>query len=136
MFGFDSSKTTIRTEVVAGITTFVTMSYILAVNPDMFGQLEGMPGGAVFTATALAAIVGLLMFESVVKIDMTDYSESIPAFLCVIMMPLSYSISNGILIGMILYVALNVICGKFKKVTPVMYVLAVLFVLKFIFIKN
>ena len=74
------------------------------------------------------------MFESVVKIDMTDYSESIPAFLCVIMMPLSYSISNGILIGMILYVALNVMCGKFKKITPVMYLLATLFVLKFIFI--
>ena len=89
------------------------------------------------SATApVLIIVGLLMFESVVKIDMTDYSESIPAFLCVIMMPLSYSISNGILIGMILYVALNVICGKFKKVTPVMYILAVLFVLKFIFIKN
>ena len=87
------------------------------------------------SATApVLIIVGLLMFESVVKIDMTDYSESIPAFLCVIMMPLSYSISNGILIGMILYVALNVMCGKFKKITPVMYLLATLFVLKFIFI--
>ena len=87
------------------------------------------------SATApVLVIVGLLMFESVVKIDMTDYSESIPAFLCVIMMPLSYSISNGILIGMILYVALNLICGKFKKITPVMYILAILFVLKFIFI--
>ena len=60
LFGFDPKKTTIRTEVLAGITTFVTMSYILAVNPDMFSQLEGMPGGAVFTATALAAIVGCL----------------------------------------------------------------------------
>ena len=87
------------------------------------------------SATApVLIIVGLLMFESVVKIDMTDYSESIPAFLCVIMMPLSYSISNGILIGMILYVALNVMCGKFKKITPAMYLLATLFVLKFIFI--
>ena len=87
------------------------------------------------SATApVLIIVGLLMFESVVKIDMTDYSESIPAFLCVIMMPLSYSISNGILIGMILYVALNVMCGKFKKITPVMYLLATLFVMKFIFI--
>ena len=87
------------------------------------------------SATApVLIIVGLLMFESVVKIDMTDYSESIPAFLCVIMMPMSYSISNGILIGMILYVALNVICGKFKKITPVMYLLATLFVMKFIFI--
>lgn len=87
------------------------------------------------SATApVLIIVGLLMFESVVKIDMTDYSESIPAFLCVIMMPMSYSISNGILIGMILYVALNVMCGKFKKITPVMYLLATLFIMKFIFI--
>lgn len=50
LFGFDSSKTTVRTEIVAGITTFLTMSYILAVNPTMFSQLDGMPGGAVFTS--------------------------------------------------------------------------------------
>ena len=49
------------------------------------------------------------------------------------MMPLTYSISNGILIGMITYVLMNVICGKFKKITPMMYVLAVLFILKYIF---
>lgn len=52
--------TKVRTEIIAGITTFLTMSYILAVNPSMFGQLDGMPGGAVFTSTALAAIVGCL----------------------------------------------------------------------------
>ena len=74
------------------------------------------------------------MFEPVMKIDIADYSESIPAFVCIIMMPLSYSISDGILTGMILYVVLNVMCGKFNKITPVMYVLAVLFVLKYIFI--
>ena len=60
LFGFDSTKTTIRTEVVACITTFLTMSYILAVNPTMFGELDGMPIGSVFTSTALAAIVGCL----------------------------------------------------------------------------
>ncbi|MBR6663034.1 MAG: NCS2 family permease [Alistipes sp.] len=60
LFGFDSTKTTVRTEIVAGLTTFLTMSYILAVNPSMFSQLEGMPAGAVFTTTALAAIVGTL----------------------------------------------------------------------------
>ena len=58
LFGFDPAKTTIRTELLAGLTTFLTMSYILAVNPAMFSQLEGMPAGAVFTSTALAAIVG------------------------------------------------------------------------------
>ena len=60
LFGLDPTKTTVRTEILAGITTFLTMSYILAVNPSMFGQLEGMPGGAVFTSTAIAAIIGCL----------------------------------------------------------------------------
>ena len=61
LFGYDPAKTTIRTEVLAGITTFLTMSYILAVNPGMFSQLEGMSAGAVFTATALAAVIGSLV---------------------------------------------------------------------------
>ena len=85
------------------------------------------------TAPALI-IVGLLMMEPVVKIPFDNFSESIPAFICIIMMPLTYSISNGILLGMITYVLMNVICGNFRKITPVMYVLAVLFILKYIFI--
>ena len=60
LFGFDPAKTTIRTEILAGITIFLTMSYILAVNPAMFKLLDGMPEGSVFTSTALAAIVGCL----------------------------------------------------------------------------
>ena len=63
-----------------------------------------------------------------------NYSDPIPAFVCVIMMPLTYSISNGILLGMITYVLMNAICGNFKKITPAMYILALLFILKFIFI--
>ena len=86
-------------------------------------------------ATAPALIlVGLMMMESITKLKFDDYSESIPAFVCIITMPLTYSISNGILLGMITYVLLNVICGNFKKITPVMYILSVLFILKFIFI--
>ena len=61
LFGFNPEHTTIRTEILAGITTFLTMSYILAVNPAMFSVLEGMPTGAVFTSTALAAIVGFIV---------------------------------------------------------------------------
>ena len=68
LFGFDPTKTTVRTEIIAGITTFLTMSYILAVNPSLFSQLEGMPGGAVFTSTALAAIVGCLAMAIVGKL--------------------------------------------------------------------
>ena len=85
------------------------------------------------TAPALV-LVGLMMMESVTKIDFTDFSEALPAFICIITMPLTYSISNGILIGMITYVLMNVICGNFKKITPVMYILTLLFILKFTFI--
>ena len=60
LFGFDPKQTTVKTEILAGFTTFLTMSYILAVNPAMFGILEGMPAGAVFTSTAIAAIIGCL----------------------------------------------------------------------------
>ena len=85
------------------------------------------------TAPALI-IVGLLMVEQIKNVDFDDFSESIPAFVCMLMMPLTYSISNGILIGMITYVLMNLICGKFKKLSPAMYILAVLFILKYIFI--
>ena len=85
------------------------------------------------TAPALI-IVGLLMLEPVKNIPFDDFSESIPAFVCLITMPLTYSIANGILLGMITYVLMNLITGKSKKLSPVMYVLAVLFILKFIFI--
>ena len=88
---------------------------------------------AAATAPALV-IVGLLMLEPIKNIPFEDFSESFPAFVCIIMMPLSYSISNGILLGMITYVLMNLITGKAKKVTPAMIILAVLFVLKFIFI--
>ena len=85
------------------------------------------------TAPALI-IVGLLMMEQAKNIPYDDFSESIPAFVCMILMPLTYSISNGILIGMITYVLMNMICGKFKKLSPAIYILAVLFILKYILI--
>ena len=88
---------------------------------------------AAATAPALI-IVGLLMLEPIKNIPFDDFSESIPAFVCLITMPVTYSISNGILLGMIAYVLMNMICGNFKKITISMYILAVLFILKFIFI--
>ena len=66
-FGFEAGKHNVRTEIIAGITTFLTMAYILAVNPGIFSALDGMPGGAVFTATALAAIVGTLIMALYAK---------------------------------------------------------------------
>ena len=66
-FGFEAGKNNVRTEIVAGITTFLTMAYILAVNPSIFSALDGMPGESVFTATALAAIIGTLVMALYAK---------------------------------------------------------------------
>lgn len=86
-------------------------------------------------ATAPALIfVGFLMITAVVDIDFSDLTEAIPAYLCLLSMPLMYSISEGIAIGVISYVIINVVCGKAKKVTPLMYVLAILFICKYIFL--
>ena len=85
------------------------------------------------TAPALI-IVGMMMMSPVLKIDWEDYVEAIPAFITLVVMPFAYSISDGILIGMIGYVALNALCGRFKKITPTMWVLAILFVLRYIFL--
>ena len=90
-----------------------------------------IPGAA--TAPSLI-IVGMMMMNPVTKIDWLNYRESIPAFLTVILMPLAYSISDGILIGMISYVVLYALSGKIKQITPTMWVLAVLFILRYIFI--
>ena len=79
-------------------------------------------------------IVGLFMLSPIKNIALEDYAESVPAFVTIIMMPMAYSISDGILIGMITYVLLNMLCGNFKRITPTMYILAVLFILKYIFI--
>ena len=67
IFGFDPQKHNVRTEMMAGITTFLTMAYILAVNPTIFSALPGMPSGSVFTATALAAIIGTLVMALYAK---------------------------------------------------------------------
>ena len=88
-------------------------------------------------ATAPALImVGFLMFSSVTEISFKDdnLTEAIPAYIAIIAMPLFYSISEGISLGIISYVILNLCTGKAKKITPLMYVLAVLFILKYIFL--
>lgn len=89
------------------------------------------------TAPALVA-VGFLMAGSILKIDFSDATESLPAFICLLVMPLAYSISEGIAFGFISYVVINVVSGKAKekKISPLMYVLSVLFILKYIFIQT
>lgn len=74
------------------------------------------------------------MVSAILEIDFNDLTEAVPAYLTIIAMPLMYSIAEGIAIGVISYVIINLICGKAKKITPLMYILAVLFICKYIFL--
>lgn len=114
----------------SGLTAFTT-AICFAVALLFAPIFLAIPGAA---TCPVLVIVGLFMLSPIKDIDFDDYSESIPAFICLILMPLTYSISDGILIGVISYVLLNLLGRKYRKLTPAMYVLAVLFVLKYIFI--
>jgi len=90
-----------------------------------------VPGAA--TAPALI-IVGLFMMSPIKKIDFTDYTEAVPAFLTIIIMPLAYAISEGIIFGILSYVLLKIFSGRYKEVPKLSYVLALLFIIKIIFV--
>ena len=112
----------------SGLTAFVTaVCFLLALFLAPF--FLAVPGAA--TAPVLI-LVGLMMISSVKKIDFSDYSEAIPAFLCIVFMPMAYSISDGIVLGLMSYVLVNLISGKYKKLTLSMYILAILFSFKFL----
>ena len=115
-----------------GLTAMVTAGLFLLAT--LFSPLfTSIPSFA--TAPALI-FVGFLMFESVAELKFTEdnLSEIVPAYLCIIAMPMFYSISEGICIGVLSYVVLQAATGKAKKVGPLMYVLAILFVLKYVFL--
>ncbi|MBS9774251.1 MAG: NCS2 family permease [Tenacibaculum sp.] len=110
-----------------GLTAFTTAM--------LFGlALIFAPIFLMIPASALSpvlVIVGLFMMSPIKKINLEDFTEAIPAFLTIILMPLTYSIADGIIFGLLSYVILKVITGKFKSVSVMMYVLSVLFILKF-----
>lgn len=111
----------------SGLTSFtVAVMFFIAL---FFAPLFIMIPGAA-TAPALF-MVGLFMLEPILKINLKDYTESIPAFFTIIMMPLAYSIAEGIVFGMLAYVFLKLFTGRYKEVSIVMYVLAALFIFKF-----
>ncbi len=87
-----------------------------------------IPGSA--TAPALI-IVGLFMMSPIKNIDLEDFTEAIPAFLTIAMMPFAYSIAEGIVFGIVSYVLLKALTGKGKKVSPIMYSLAIVFLIKY-----
>ena len=98
--------------------------------------VTNLPCNSFFLTAPALIIVGLYMLTNVMNIDFSDMSEAIPCYICIIAMPFFYSISEGISMGIIAYVAFNLITGKAKekKVSVLMYVLAVLFILKYIFL--
>lgn len=133
-----TSTTTTYVESAAGVAqggrtglTAFSIACCFAIALFFSPLFLSVPGAA--TAPVLI-LVGMLMMEPVRNIDFDDATEAIPSFITLIMMPLAYSISAGIMLGMISYVIINICCGKFKKLTPAMYILAVLFILKYIFI--
>ncbi len=115
-----------------GLTAIVT-GFLFLISVFFSPLFLSIPSFA--TAPALI-VVGFYMLANVVKIDFDDMSEAIPAFLCIIAMPFTYSISEGISIGVISYVLINIFTGKAKKkkISVVIYILSVLFILKYIFL--
>ena len=135
-----TSTTTTFVESASGVSeggrtglTAITTGFLFLVAVFFSPLFLTIPSFA--TAPALI-VVGFYMLANVVKIDFDDMSEAIPAFLCIIAMPFTYSISEGIAIGVISYVLINLLTGKFKekKINIIIYVLAVLFILKYIFL--
>ncbi|MCQ2508143.1 MAG: NCS2 family permease [Dorea sp.] len=115
-----------RTGLASVVTGFLFLASIILA--PVFTTIPG------FATSPALIFVGFLMISSVTEINFNDFTEAIPAYLCLVAMPLMYSISEGIAIGVISYVIINLVCGKKEKITPLMYVLAVLFVLKYIFL--
>lgn len=137
---FGASTTTTFVESASGVTeggrtglTAVTTAILFGLALFLSPIFLAIPSFA--TAPALV-IVGFYMLTNVVNIDFNDISEAIPCYVCIGAMPFFYSISEGISMGVITYVVLNLLTGKAKekKVSVLMYVLAVLFILKYIFL--
>lgn len=135
-----TSTTTTFVESSAGVAeggrtglTSMTTAILFLVSMFFAPIFTAIPSFA--TAPALI-IVGFLMFSNIseIKLSSKNYTTAIPAYLCIIAMPLFYSISEGISIGVISYVIINLICKKAKEINPIMYVLAALFILKYIFL--
>ncbi len=133
-----TSTTTTYVESSAGVAaggrtglSSVVTGFLFLISIFFAPIFTAIPGFA--TAPALI-FVGFLMVSSVIKVDFSDLTEAIPAYLCMLAMPLMYSIAEGIAMGVVSYVVINLLCGKAKKITPLMYVLAVLFICKYIFL--
>jgi len=134
---FGTSTTTTYIESASGVAeggrtglTSFTVAILFALALFLSPIFLAIPNAA--TGPVLV-IVGVMMMSPVKNIDWEDYSEAIPALITMLLMPLAYSISEGIMLGIISYVVINLCGGKLKKLNPMMCILAVLFVCKYIF---
>ena len=135
---FGTSTTTTYVESASGVgeggrtgLTAFSVAAFFALALFLSPIFLAIPGAA--TAPALI-IVGVMMMPSIKTIHWEDYCKAIPAFITIIMMPLAYSISDGILLGVISYVICHAVAGKFKEISVTMWILAALFICKYIFI--
>lgn len=137
---FGTSTTTTFVESASGVSeggrtglTGVVAAILFGLSLFLSPIFLAIPSFA--TAPALI-VVGFLMLTSITKINFDDFTEALPAYICIIAMPFMYSISEGIAMGVISYVVINVVSGKAKdkKISALMYVLAVLFILKYVLI--
>ena len=135
---FGTSTTTTFVESASGVAeggrtglTAIVAAILFGLSLFLSPIFLAIPSFA--TAPALV-VVGFMMMTTVTKIDFSDYTEAIPAYICIIAMPFMYSISEGIAMGVISYVIMNVLTGNAKKkgISILMYVLAVAFILKYI----
>ena len=168
LLGFDPKTTTVKTELIAGMTTFLTMCYILAAGAllgssnittyveSASGVAEGGKSGltsffvglmfilSIFLAPIFLLIpsaatsgalvmVGVLMIDSFKKIELEDISESFPAFITMITIVLCYSIADGICLGILSYVLIKMMVGKFKDLNPTLYILSIFLLFNYVF---
>lgn len=112
----------------SGLTAFITgVCFLAALFLAPF--FLAIPASA---TTPVLIIVGVMMMAEIRKIDFENYSDAIPAFICMFCIPMTYSISDGIILGHLSYVAINLCCGNWRKLKVGMFILAAFFVLKFI----
>ncbi|MBI2360467.1 MAG: hypothetical protein HYV04_16450 [Deltaproteobacteria bacterium] len=159
MFKLRERGTTVRTEVLGGITTFVAMAYIIVVNPAIL-SFAGLPVGPSTVATILAAsvgsllmglyanrpiavapymgenariAVGVLMIESITKIRFDDMTELAPAFATIVIMVFTYNIGNGLTAGLVLYPLMKLAGGRYRELNGGAIVLGLLCLFYYLF---
>lgn len=133
---FGTSPTVASVETAAGITaggrtglTSVITGFLFLVSMLFIPFIKMVPASAV---SPILILIGVLMLQNIVHISMDDFSESFPALLIIVMIPLTYSIADGMAIGFILYPLMKLLLGKGKEIHPALYLIAILFISNFV----